>query len=109
MSSQNDRELYIGCKAYNGMETSYGYVPTKAAGVAFCVLFGLSMLVHIVQFWWKRTWWCSVFAVGCFGMLFPAVHQGFQFGSGANSAQLNYSDGLVVPGAQIAPTIPTRL
>lgn len=71
MSSQYDRDLHIGCKAYNGIETSYGYVPTKAAGVAFCVLFGLSMLAHIIQFCWTRTWWCSVFAVGCFGMHFP--------------------------------------
>jgi hypothetical protein len=73
MSDQFDPNLYIGCKAYNGIQTSYGYVPSKGAGVAFCVLFGLSMVAHIAQFWWKRTWWCSVFAVGCFGM-FPSVH-----------------------------------
>lgn len=69
MSDQFDPNLYVGCKAYNGIQTSYGYVPSKGAGVAFCVLFGLSMITHIAQFWWKRTWWCSVFAVGCFGMI----------------------------------------
>lgn len=75
MSDQYDPNLYIGCKAYNGIGTSYGYVPSKGAGVAFCVLFGLSMITHIAQFWLKRTWWCSVFAVGCFGMIlsFPLM------------------------------------
>ncbi|KAJ5151172.1 RTA1-domain-containing protein [Penicillium canariense] len=65
MTGHYDPNLYIGCKAYNGVETSYGYIPTKAVGFAFCVLFGLSMIAHIVQLCWKRVWWCSVFAIGC--------------------------------------------
>lgn len=89
MSSQFDPNLYIGCKAYNGIDTSYGYVPTKAAGVAFCVLFGLSMLAHFVQFVWTRTWWCSVFAVGCFGNIFSLTLVNRQ-GYWTNRAQLNY-------------------
>ncbi|KAJ6120122.1 RTA1-domain-containing protein [Penicillium sp. IBT 18751x] len=65
MTTPNDN-LFIGCKAYvDGIQTSYGYVPSKAAGIAFCVLFGLSMIAHIVQFCWKRTWVYSVFAIGC--------------------------------------------
>ncbi|KAJ5171846.1 RTA1-domain-containing protein [Penicillium capsulatum] len=61
-----DMDLYIGCRAYDGLHpTSYGYIPDKSAGLAFCIVFGLSMLAHIVQFCWKRTWWCSVFSVGC--------------------------------------------
>ncbi|OXV05515.1 hypothetical protein Egran_06717 [Elaphomyces granulatus] len=48
-----------------GLEPSYGYVPSLAAGIVFCTLFGLSMVAHTFQFTWKRTWWCSVFAVGC--------------------------------------------
>ena len=61
-------DLFIGCKAYvEGYDTSYGYIPTKAAGIAFCVLFGLSMFVHVAQFCWKRTWWCSLFSIGCLG------------------------------------------
>lgn len=67
MTTSND-SLYIGCKAHvDGIQTSYGYVPSKAAGIAFCVLFGLSMTAHIVQFCWKRTWVYSVFAIGCLG------------------------------------------
>lgn len=59
-------ELTLGCHALvPGYRTEYGYVPTQAAGIAFLVLFGLSLILHIVQFCWKRTWWCSVFAVGC--------------------------------------------
>lgn len=63
---QQRLDLQDSCHAYiPGLETSYNYVPSLAAGVLFCVLFGLSMVVHIVQFTWKRTWWCSVFAIGC--------------------------------------------
>ncbi|KAJ5235029.1 uncharacterized protein N7469_004197 [Penicillium citrinum] len=60
------QELQIGCHAkIEGLDTSYGYVPTLGAGIAYCVLFGLSMLLHTFQFCWKRTWWASVFSVGC--------------------------------------------
>ncbi|KAJ5371767.1 hypothetical protein N7517_003773 [Penicillium concentricum] len=59
-------EIGQGCHAYRpDFSTGYGYIPSKAAGVTFCVLFGLSMALHIAQFCWKRTWWCSVFAIGC--------------------------------------------
>lgn len=108
MSNQTDDDLYIGCKAYNGTDTSYGYVPSSAAGVAFCVLFGLSMLAHIVQFCWKRTWWCSVFALGSFGMIRSptAINRQIRW---TNRAQLNYLDGPLVSGARIAPIIPLPL
>ncbi|RAL11795.1 RTA1 domain-containing protein [Aspergillus homomorphus CBS 101889] len=66
MSSYSHKELSIGCKAYiEGVRTSYGYIPSKSAGIAFCFLFVLSMIAHIVQFSWKRTWWCSLFSIGC--------------------------------------------
>lgn len=69
MTSTDDNGLYVGCKAYvEGVSTSYGYIPSEGAGIAFCVLFGLSMIVHIIQFCWKRTWWCSLFSIGCIGM-----------------------------------------
>jgi hypothetical protein len=54
---------------YGASNTMYGYVPSQTIGILFCVLFALSMVAHIVQFLWKRTWWCSVFAVGCLGEL----------------------------------------
>ncbi|RAL15500.1 RTA1 domain-containing protein [Aspergillus homomorphus CBS 101889] len=58
--------LRDGCHAYvEGYGTSYGYRPSLAAGIVFCVLFGVSMLAHMVQMVWKRTWWCSVFVLGC--------------------------------------------
>jgi len=55
-----------GCYSYfDGVPTIYeGYVPSLSIGIVFCVLFTLSMVAHIVQFIWKRTWWCSVFAIG---------------------------------------------
>ncbi|KAJ5684121.1 uncharacterized protein N7477_000466 [Penicillium maclennaniae] len=60
------QELLVGCHALiPGVGTSYGYVPTLGAGIAYLVLFGLSMILHIIQMCWKRTWWTSVFAVGC--------------------------------------------
>ncbi|KAJ5504542.1 hypothetical protein N7463_007416 [Penicillium fimorum] len=59
-------EISQGCYAFKPeLATQYGYIPTKAAGITFCVLFGLSMVLHIAQFCWKRSWWCSVFAIGC--------------------------------------------
>ncbi|CAL00643.1 sphingoid long-chain base transporter RSB1 [Aspergillus awamori] len=60
------KQLTYGCHAkIDGYGTSYGYVPSLAAGIVFCVLFGLSMLLHTLQLVWKRTWWCSVFVLGC--------------------------------------------
>ncbi|KAJ5773997.1 hypothetical protein N7457_008893 [Penicillium paradoxum] len=59
-------ELGKGCSAYiDGVTPSYGYTPSLGAGIAFCTLFGLSGIVHTVQFIWKRQWWASVFTVGC--------------------------------------------
>ncbi|KAJ5591562.1 RTA1-domain-containing protein [Penicillium hispanicum] len=70
MSTSPDDSLYVGCKAYQeAYSTSYGYIPSEAAGIAFCVLFGLSMTAHTVQFCWKRTWWCCLFSIGCLGEL----------------------------------------
>lgn len=58
------------CAAYiPGVKTSYGYIPSFGAGIAFCVLFGLSMIAHTAQFCWKRTWWCAVFSIGAMGKL----------------------------------------
>ena len=60
------KKLQTGCHALvDGFGTSYGYVPSLGAGVAFLVLFGLSFLVHTVQAVWKRSWWTLVFSVGC--------------------------------------------
>ncbi|KAL4994088.1 RTA1 like protein-domain-containing protein [Aspergillus recurvatus] len=54
------------CQAYvEGSSTSYGYVPSFAAGVAFVALFGFSMVVHTAQMALLRSWWCAVFAIGC--------------------------------------------
>ncbi|KAI2995018.1 hypothetical protein CBS147346_10168 [Aspergillus niger] len=56
------------CHAYvDGVSTSYGYVPSLAAASTFVALFGASMLGHAVQMVWFRTWWCSVFSLGCLG------------------------------------------
>ncbi|KAE8150140.1 RTA1 like protein-domain-containing protein [Aspergillus avenaceus] len=49
----------------DGLGTAYGYKPSLAAGIVYLVLFGLSMIVHTIQFTWKRTWWCAVFSIGC--------------------------------------------
>ena len=42
--------LVSTCAPYlDGLGTSYGYVPSIAAGVVFVLLFGLSLLGHVVQ------------------------------------------------------------
>lgn len=41
--------LQQGCHAYNAdYETSYGYVPSRAAGIVFVLLFVIPMVYHIV-------------------------------------------------------------
>ncbi|KAG4263681.1 hypothetical protein FPRO04_11342 [Fusarium proliferatum] len=63
MSAEQD--LRKGCHAYiAGTHTSYGYVPSTAAGIVFCILFGLSTIIHLIQLGRSRTWWCSVFVIG---------------------------------------------
>ncbi|CAD0112171.1 unnamed protein product [Aureobasidium uvarum] len=55
-----------GCVAYNpSQRTAYGYVPSLAAGIVYCVLFGLSMIAHTFQAIKTRALWNLVFAVGC--------------------------------------------
>jgi hypothetical protein len=50
----------------------YGYRPSLGAGIAFCVLFGLSAAGHIFSAVRTRKWWQLVFAVGAIGMLVGA-------------------------------------
>ncbi|KAJ5234681.1 RTA1-domain-containing protein [Penicillium citrinum] len=68
MPSNSDdiyEKLSVGCHAHlSGYRTSYDYIPSKGAGIVFCLLFGITFIAHIVQFTWKKTWWCSVFAIG---------------------------------------------
>ncbi|KAG9801840.1 RTA1 like protein, partial [Aureobasidium melanogenum] len=45
--------------------TAYGYVPSLAAGIVYCILFGLSMIAHTFQAIKTRALWNLVFAVGC--------------------------------------------
>ncbi|OJJ61126.1 hypothetical protein ASPSYDRAFT_147004 [Aspergillus sydowii CBS 593.65] len=59
------QQMRTGCYEYiEGFGTPYGYPPSLAAGIVFLVLFGLTMVGQTIQMAWKRTWWCSVFAVG---------------------------------------------
>lgn len=54
------------CHAYvEGISTPYDYTPSLAAGITFCTLFGLSVLLHTFQALYGRKWWCLVFAIGC--------------------------------------------
>ncbi|KAI5249980.1 RTA1-domain-containing protein [Aureobasidium subglaciale] len=55
-----------GCMAYDPRQRSaYGYVPSLAAGIVYCVLFGLSGLAHTFQAIRTRALWNLVFAIGC--------------------------------------------
>ncbi|QMW34624.1 hypothetical protein G4B84_010090 [Aspergillus flavus NRRL3357] len=58
--------LHKGCHALvEGVNPAYGYQPSLAAGIVFCVLFGTSMVAHTAQSFWSRKWWCLLFAIGC--------------------------------------------
>ncbi|KAH6869136.1 RTA1 like protein-domain-containing protein [Thelonectria olida] len=57
--------LKKGCRSLiPGIDTSYGYVPTLGVGIAFCALFGLSLLGHFAQFIRKRHWTSFAFGLG---------------------------------------------
>jgi hypothetical protein len=47
-----------------GRKSTYGYDPSLAAGIVFCALFGLSMLLHTFASIRYRTWWQLVFSIG---------------------------------------------
>jgi hypothetical protein len=56
---------FTGCVPWNPqLSNEYGYRPSLAPGLAFDILFCTSMLLHIFQASWKRTWWTLVFALG---------------------------------------------
>ncbi|KAL2676445.1 hypothetical protein Neosp_010203 [[Neocosmospora] mangrovei] len=51
LTQQQADVLKSGCHDFiAGYDTSYGYVPTFGAGIAFCILFLLSTSAHIFQF-----------------------------------------------------------
>jgi hypothetical protein len=54
--------------AIEGVGSPYGYIPGFAAGVAFSVVFALSMLAHTFTSIRYRTWWQFIFVVGALGM-----------------------------------------
>jgi len=62
ISPDINRNVCVG--PINGSSGVYGYDPSLAAGVVFCVLFGLSMLAHTFTSFRYRTWWQLVFSVG---------------------------------------------
>jgi hypothetical protein len=57
-----DRNICVA--PIHGHTSTYGYTPSLGAGIAFCVLFGLSMLLHTFTSIRYRTWWQLVFTVG---------------------------------------------
>ncbi|KAL2836306.1 RTA1 like protein-domain-containing protein [Aspergillus pseudoustus] len=61
LREQLQKGCHVPIEGYNG---PYDYHPSLAAGVVFLTLFALTMLGHIAQMVWKRTWWMAVFWVG---------------------------------------------
>ncbi|WAO93415.1 Hypothetical protein NCS54_01096200 [Fusarium falciforme] len=65
LTQQQADVLKKGCHdLIAGYDTSYGYVPTFGAGIAFCVLFLLSTSAHVFQFARVRRWTSLTFALG---------------------------------------------
>ncbi|KAF5864643.1 hypothetical protein ETB97_007201 [Aspergillus alliaceus] len=53
------------CHSYiSGVDTSYGYIPSQAAGIVFTALFAVTTSGHVAQAAWTRAWWCFLFAIG---------------------------------------------
>lgn len=58
-------QRFVGCTPWDpSIHNQFGYRPSLAAGIAFCICFIVSMFLHIFQAYRKRTWWTLVFAVG---------------------------------------------
>lgn len=53
--------------AIDGVDSPYGYVPGFGAGIAYCVIFGISMLAHAFTSIKYKTWWQFIFVVGALG------------------------------------------
>jgi len=47
-----------------GIGGPYGYVPTLAAGIVFCVLYFLSIFAHTFVAIRHRVWWQLLFSIG---------------------------------------------
>ena len=57
--------LLLHCHAYiPGISTAYGYVPTFAAGIVYCVLFGTAFCVQAYRGFRYRRWTCYCLFVG---------------------------------------------
>ena len=52
--------------AIEGVGSPYGYIPSFGAGIAFCVVFGISMLAHAFVTIKNRTWWQFIFVMYVF-------------------------------------------
>lgn len=50
-------DLLLHCHALiPGIDPAYGYKPTFSAGIVFCVLFGITFMVHLVRCFQYRRW-----------------------------------------------------
>jgi len=50
-------ELLLGCHAFiPGLEPAYGYEPTLAAGIVYCILFGITFILHLVRSFQYKRW-----------------------------------------------------
>jgi hypothetical protein len=58
-------DLLTHCHAYiPGIDTAYGYVPTFAAGIVYCVLFGAAFCIQLFRGVKYRRWTCYCLLVG---------------------------------------------
>ncbi|KAK3675355.1 hypothetical protein LTR78_004865 [Recurvomyces mirabilis] len=48
------------CAALTADNTNWGFCPNLPAAYLFAILFGLTLIAHIVQMIWQRKWYCWV-------------------------------------------------
>lgn len=74
-AEQLNKEIQAGCYAYTPLlEPSYSYVPSFAAGITFCVLFGIPFFYHTFRSIQLRKATSIVLALG-------ALSESHDFGS----------------------------
>lgn len=59
-----NRDICVRQYPIAGQAGPYGYKPSLAAGITFCVLFGIPLILHTFTSIRSRIWWQTVFAVG---------------------------------------------
>ena len=92
-----------GCVAFDPSAKlpTYGYDPTLAAGIIFSVVFGLTMLAHLVQTIQYRKWWYSAIGLGALGELIGWIARAAAHNCPYNKALFSLQISILIIGSSL--------